>query len=134
MIISRIHLLTLLLPEESLLSWDFFIQRFESLALEAQLKAQQNAGTDTSSMHFVQGNYLEKGFPPLKHFQDLLHSDPMSDLYQRKVTRARQSLNEADSVRSIVRSLRESSLRHQLNPGVKGDQGQFYENFLKIAK
>jgi len=47
----------------------------------------------------------------------------MSDIYQRKVTRARQSLNEADNVRSIVRSLREHSLRHQLNPGVRGDQG-----------
>ena len=54
---------------------------------------------------------------------DILHSDPMSDVYQRKVTRARQSLNEADNVRSIVRSLRENSLRHQLNPGVRGDQG-----------
>ena len=49
----------------------------------------------------------------------------MSELYQRKITRARQSLNEADSVRSIVRSLRESSLRHQLNPGARGDQGAF---------
>jgi hypothetical protein len=46
----------MLLPDESLLSWDFFIQRFESLALEAQLKAQQNAGADTNS-HFVQGAF-----------------------------------------------------------------------------
>uniref|UniRef100_A0A183BT47 Protein unc-79 homolog n=1 Tax=Globodera pallida TaxID=36090 RepID=A0A183BT47_GLOPA len=109
LIISRLHLLGSLLPDESLYSWDFFIQRFETLALEAQLKAQQSAGTDSG------GQYV----------QDLLHSDPMSELYQRKVTRARQSLNEADSVRSIVRSLRESSLRHQLNaPGAKGDQEQ----------
>uniref|UniRef100_A0A914HRQ7 Uncharacterized protein n=1 Tax=Globodera rostochiensis TaxID=31243 RepID=A0A914HRQ7_GLORO len=79
------------------------------LSLEGALKAQQSAGTDSG------GQYV----------QDLLHSDPMSELYQRKVTRARQSLNEADSVRSIVRSLRESSLRHQLNaPGAKGDQEQ----------
>ncbi|CAK5107903.1 unnamed protein product [Meloidogyne enterolobii] len=106
LIIARIHLLSVLLPEENLLSWDFFIQRFETLSLEAHLKAQQNAGAD-ASMHFL---------------QDLLHSDPMSDVYQRKVTRARQSLNEADNVRSIVRSLREHSLRHQLNPGVRGDQ------------
>uniref|UniRef100_A0A914MJ01 Uncoordinated protein 79 n=1 Tax=Meloidogyne incognita TaxID=6306 RepID=A0A914MJ01_MELIC len=106
LIIARIHLLSVLLPEENLLSWDFFIQRFETLSLEAHLKAQQNAGAD-ASMHFL---------------QDLLHSDPMSDIYQRKVTRARQSLNEADNVRSIVRSLREHSLRHQLNPGVRGDQ------------
>ncbi|KAL3120700.1 hypothetical protein niasHT_007992 [Heterodera trifolii] len=107
LIISRLHLLGSFLPEECLYSWDFFIQRFETLALEAQLRAQQKAGADT------EGQFV----------QDLHHSDPMSELYQRKVTRARQSLNEADSVRSIVRSLRENSLRHQLNaPGAKGDQ------------
>jgi hypothetical protein len=55
LIISRIHLMTMLLPDESLLSWDFFIQRFESLALEAQLKVQQSAGGADSSVHFVQG-------------------------------------------------------------------------------
>lgn len=46
LIISRLHLLGTILPEEELYSWDFFIQRFETLALEAQLKAQQAAGTD----------------------------------------------------------------------------------------
>uniref|UniRef100_A0A1I8BP22 Uncharacterized protein n=1 Tax=Meloidogyne hapla TaxID=6305 RepID=A0A1I8BP22_MELHA len=57
LIIARIHLLSVLLPEENLLSWDFFIQRFETLALEAHLKAQQNAGAD-ASMHFLQGKKL----------------------------------------------------------------------------
>lgn len=47
LIINRIYLLTTIVPEESILSWDFFIQRFESLAIEAQLKS-QNSG-------FVQG-------------------------------------------------------------------------------
>uniref|UniRef100_A0A914CGD5 Uncoordinated protein 79 n=1 Tax=Acrobeloides nanus TaxID=290746 RepID=A0A914CGD5_9BILA len=93
LIVNRIHLLTTLVPDDVILSWDFFIQRFETLALEAQLKSQSS----------------EHGF-----VQDLLHSDPMSDLYQRKVTKARQSLNEAESVRSIVKSLRENSLKHQL--------------------
>jgi len=58
LIIARIHLLSVLLPEENLLSWDFFIQRFETLSLEAHLKAQQNAGAD-ASMHFLQGDYCE---------------------------------------------------------------------------
>lgn len=54
LIISRLYLLGTLLPEEELYSWDFFIQRFETLALEAQLKAQQAAGTDIGGQ-FVQG-------------------------------------------------------------------------------
>jgi len=49
----------------------------------------------------------------------------MSELYQRKVTRARQSLNEADSVRSIVKSLRENSLKHQLTMSSKMEQGRW---------
>ncbi|KAI6201724.1 Uncoordinated protein 79 [Aphelenchoides besseyi] len=98
LIISRIILLTTIVPEENIFSWDFFIQRFETLAIEAQLKCQQG----------------EHGF-----VQDLLHTDPMSELYQRKVTKARQSLNEASSVRSIVKSLRENSLKHQLTTNAK---------------
>lgn len=47
----------------------------------------------------------------------------MSELHQRKVFKARQSLNEADSVRSIVKSLRESSLNHQFTINLKIEQG-----------
>lgn len=55
----------------------------------------------------------------------------MSEMYQRKVTRARQSLNEATSVRSIVRSLRDNSLKHQLTINAKIEKGQ--ELFVWIA-
>ena len=51
LIINRIFLLSSLLSDENnILTWDFFIQRFETLALEAQLKAVQ--GGDYA---FVQG-------------------------------------------------------------------------------
>lgn len=50
----------------------------------------------------------------------------MSELYQRKVTKARQSLNEASSVRSIVRSLRENSLKHQLSVNAKSEMGELF--------
>jgi hypothetical protein len=102
LIINRISLLTMIVPDEAILSWDFFIQRFESLAIEAQLKSQNNG--------FV---------------QDLLHTDPMSEIYQKKVTRARQSLSEAETVKSIVKTLRETqcSLKHQLTT-VKMERGK----------
>lgn len=47
----------------------------------------------------------------------------MGELYQRKITKARQSLNEADSVRSIVKSLRDNSLKHQLTMSGKMEKG-----------
>uniref|UniRef100_A0A915CI63 Uncoordinated protein 79 n=1 Tax=Parascaris univalens TaxID=6257 RepID=A0A915CI63_PARUN len=94
LIISRIHLLTAILPDEEILTWDFFIQRFESLALESQLQSQNS---ESSFVH------------------DLMHSDPMSDLYQRKVMRARQAIESSATARSIVRSLKGNSLRHQLS-------------------
>ncbi|VDM27847.1 unnamed protein product [Toxocara canis] len=94
LIIGRIQLLTAIIPDEEILTWDFFIQRFESLALESQLQSQS---TDSSFVH------------------DLMHSDPMSDLYQRKVMRARQAIDSSTTARSIVRSLQGSSLRHQLS-------------------
>lgn len=52
----------------------------------------------------------------------------MSEIYQRKITKARQSINESDSVRSIVKSLRENSLKHQLTMNSKIDKGILIEN------
>uniref|UniRef100_A0AC35TMA7 Protein unc-79 homolog n=1 Tax=Rhabditophanes sp. KR3021 TaxID=114890 RepID=A0AC35TMA7_9BILA len=98
LIVQRFQLLTQLVPDESFLTWDFFIQRFETLALESQLK---NQGEETT------------------YVQDFLHTDPSSDLYQKKLNKARKSLHEAENVRSIVKSLRENSLRHQLSNIVK---------------
>lgn len=39
LIINRIQQLTSILPDEEILTWEFFIQRFEGLALESQLRA-----------------------------------------------------------------------------------------------
>lgn len=116
LIVGRIFLLTMIVPDEPIFSWDFFIQRFETLALEAQLKRQQGEHA------FVQGECGRgsQASPP----PDLLHTDPMSDLYQRKVTKARQSLNEAGSVRSIVKSLRDNSLKHQLTMTARIERGE----------
>ena len=41
--------------DESIFTWDFFIQRFETLALEAQLKAAKN--TDHA---IVQGKFSKR--------------------------------------------------------------------------
>uniref|UniRef100_A0A158R5X9 Protein unc-79 homolog n=1 Tax=Syphacia muris TaxID=451379 RepID=A0A158R5X9_9BILA len=93
LIICRIQLLTAILPNEEILTWDFFIQRFESLALESQLRVQ----TDNST--FV---------------HDLMHTDPLSALYQRKITKAKAAIEQTSTARSIIRTLQRGSLKHQL--------------------
>ncbi|KAK6038946.1 hypothetical protein COOONC_23549 [Cooperia oncophora] len=93
-IVNTIRLLTTQLPDENMLTFDFFIQRFETLVLESQLVSQSE---DTM---FV---------------QDLMHTDPMSEIYQRKVNKAKKTIEEASIAKSIVRYLREyNALKHQL--------------------
>ncbi|VDK31436.1 unnamed protein product [Gongylonema pulchrum] len=94
LIISRIQQLTSILPDEEILTWEFFIQRFEGLALESQLRSSNG---DSTFVH------------------DLMHSDPLSDLYQRKIARARQAIENSATARSIVRTLQSGSMRHQLS-------------------
>ena len=43
MIIQRMRLLSNILPEDKILSWDFFLIRFDTLSLEAQLDI-ENSG------------------------------------------------------------------------------------------
>uniref|UniRef100_A0A0R3RJS7 DUF3453 domain-containing protein n=1 Tax=Elaeophora elaphi TaxID=1147741 RepID=A0A0R3RJS7_9BILA len=94
LIITRIQQLTSILPDEEILTWEFFIQRFEVLAIEGQLLVKNG-----------ESNFIH----------DLTHSDPLSELYQRKVTRARQTIENSPSARSIVRTLQNNSMWHQLN-------------------
>ncbi|CAD6192945.1 unnamed protein product [Caenorhabditis auriculariae] len=94
LLIGAISMLATLLPDQTTLTFDFFIQRFETLVLESQLSSQSEETT------FV---------------QDLMHTDPMSDLYQRKVTKARSAIENATTARSIVKHLRQfEGLKHQL--------------------
>uniref|UniRef100_A0A914UX21 Protein unc-79 homolog n=1 Tax=Plectus sambesii TaxID=2011161 RepID=A0A914UX21_9BILA len=94
-ILHRLHLLATLLPEQSIITWDFFVQRFDTLALESQLHTATTTGETSTFVH------------------DLSHTDPMSDVYQRKITKARTALDSADTVRSIVRCMGDKAMKHQ---------------------
>ncbi|KAK6744197.1 hypothetical protein RB195_011102 [Necator americanus] len=94
-IINAIRVLTTQIPDETMLTFDFFIQRFETLVLESQLSSQ------SEETMFV---------------QDLMHSDPMSEIYQRKVNKAKKAIEDATTAKSIVKYLREyNALKHQLS-------------------
>uniref|UniRef100_A0A915IDA8 Uncharacterized protein n=1 Tax=Romanomermis culicivorax TaxID=13658 RepID=A0A915IDA8_ROMCU len=105
LIIHRFMLLSGLLADQPILNWEFFLQRFDALSIEAQIQLEKSG---------------EIAFP-----QDLMHSDPMSDLYQRKLIRARQALEQNDSVRSIVKHL-DKALNYQKNLAINAQS--------KIAK
>ncbi|KAL4003430.1 Cation-channel complex subunit UNC-79 family protein [Acanthocheilonema viteae] len=94
LIITRIQQLTSIVPDEEILTWEFFIQRFEELAIEGQLLVKNG-----------ESNFIH----------DLTHSDPLSELYQRKVSRARQIIENSSNARSIVRTLQINSMWHQLS-------------------
>lgn len=52
LIIIRIQQLTSILPDEEILTCDFFIQRFEKLAVEGQLLVKDGES------NFIQGSFL----------------------------------------------------------------------------
>lgn len=97
LIITRIQQLTSIVPNVEILTWEFFIQRFEGLAIESQLLAKNG-----------ESNFIH----------DLTHSDPLSELYQRKLTRARQIIANSCNARSIVRTLQNNSMCHQLSTAI----------------
>lgn len=41
LIIHRLLLLSTLLPDQPILTWDFFLQRFDSLSMEAQIQLEK---------------------------------------------------------------------------------------------
>ncbi|VDK82206.1 unnamed protein product [Litomosoides sigmodontis] len=94
LIITRIQQLTSILPDEEILTWEFFIQRFEELAIESQLLMKNG---ETNVIH------------------DLTHSDPLSEFCQQKIARARQVIENSSNARSIVRTLQNDSMCHQLS-------------------
>ena len=51
LILHRLHLLTHLLPMQPILGWDFFLQRLDTLSLEAQIQLEQ-----TGEIAMAQGN------------------------------------------------------------------------------
>ncbi|ESO85360.1 hypothetical protein LOTGIDRAFT_154853 [Lottia gigantea] len=89
MILDRMHLLASVLPDHRILTWEFFLGRFDTLSLEAQIDL-ENSG--------------EIPYP-----QDLTSSDRHSEHFLRKLNRARLALARTDSIRSV-------SLSFQVKP------------------
>ncbi|XP_053376174.1 protein unc-79 homolog isoform X2 [Mercenaria mercenaria] len=85
MILHNMHLLSNILPDHNILSWEFFLARFDSLSLEAQIDLESTGD--------------------LSYPTDLTSSDRESEHFLRKLNRARFALARTDSIRSVSKSL-----------------------------
>ncbi|XP_066975472.1 protein unc-79 homolog isoform X11 [Macrobrachium rosenbergii] len=87
MIIQALHQLSSRLPDRRILTWDFFFNRFDALYLEAQIALEK---------------YGDIAFP-----RDLKNSDMTSDVFERKLSRAKDALTlvQSASVRTLSGSL-----------------------------
>ncbi|KAK6182809.1 hypothetical protein SNE40_010404 [Patella caerulea] len=85
MILHRMQLLASVLPDHKILTWEFFLGRFDTLSLEAQIDL-ENRGD-------------------IPYPQDLTSSDRHSEHFLRKLNRARLALARTDSIRSVSVSI-----------------------------
>nr|XP_045612898.1 protein unc-79 homolog isoform X4 [Procambarus clarkii] len=87
MIIQALHQLSSRLPDRRILTWEFFFNRFDALYLEAQIALEK---------------YGDIAFP-----RDLKNSDMTSDVFERKLSRAKDALTlvQSASVRTLSGSL-----------------------------
>ncbi|XP_042883659.1 protein unc-79 homolog isoform X4 [Penaeus japonicus] len=87
MIIQALHQLSSRLPDRRILSWEFFYNRFDALYLEAQIALEK---------------YGDIAFP-----RDLKNSDMTSDVFERKLSKAKDALTlvQSASVRTLSGSL-----------------------------
>ncbi|GMT18743.1 hypothetical protein PFISCL1PPCAC_10040, partial [Pristionchus fissidentatus] len=108
LLIHAMRTLATQVPEETTLSFDFFIQLFETLVLEAQLASQSE---DSSLFVQVVDSEDEEGGSTVK---DLSRTDPMSEIYVRKVTKAKKAIENAATARSIAKTLIGKGMKHQL--------------------
>ncbi|CAH1792396.1 unnamed protein product [Owenia fusiformis] len=85
MILQRMYQFSTILKDQPILTWDFFLNRFDTLSLEAQLDLESSG---------------DIAFPT-----DLKSSNRESEHFLRKINRARFALARTDSVRSVCGSI-----------------------------
>ncbi|KAK7103573.1 protein unc-79 homolog isoform X3 [Littorina saxatilis] len=86
LILHRIQLLSFVLTKVRILSWEFFLNRFDTLSLEAQVDLESSGDIACPT--------------------DLTSSDRHSDHFLKKLNRARLALARTDSIRSVSQSLK----------------------------
>ncbi|XP_054270817.1 protein unc-79 homolog isoform X2 [Macrosteles quadrilineatus] len=78
MVLQSIYQLHNSLSDRKILSWEFFLNRFDALFLEAQLN-------------------LEKTSGDVSYFRDLRNTDMKSEVFIRKLHRAQEALTQSDT-------------------------------------
>ncbi|XP_052267084.1 protein unc-79 homolog [Dreissena polymorpha] len=95
MILHCVQLLANILPQANILSWDFFLARFDSLSLEAQIDLEATGDLSFPTEELALSI----------DFKDLTSSDRESEYFLRKLNRARFALARTDSIQSVSKSI-----------------------------
>lgn len=103
------------LRDRRFLTWDFFLNRFDAIFLEAQIYLQQTGEIPSFTM------------------QDLKNTNTKSEIYQKKIIRAREALLEVHHSRALSSRFNEKAFRTScLNPNE--DMSQEYKESLRLQQ
>uniref|UniRef100_A0A6G1S3Y4 Protein unc-79 n=2 Tax=Aceria tosichella TaxID=561515 RepID=A0A6G1S3Y4_9ACAR len=107
------------LRDRRFLTWDFFLNRFDTIFMEAQIYLQQTGEIPSFTM------------------QDLKNTNTKSEIYQRKIARAREALQETHHSRSLSSRFQESKFMQPTSSG-QGDKpedsSEHYKQSIKLQQ
>lgn len=84
-VLQSVYQLHNMLSDRKVLSWEFFLNRFDTLFVEAQLNLEKNGD--------------------ISHLRDLRNSENGSEILSTKINKAREALSQSDTSGSMSKTL-----------------------------
>lgn len=84
-VLQSVYQLHNMLSDRKVLSWDFFLNRFDTLFVEAQVNLEKNGD--------------------ISHLRDLRNSENGSEILSTKINKAREALSQSDTSGSMSKTL-----------------------------
>lgn len=105
MVLQSLYQLHNSLSERKIVTWEFFLNRFDTLFLEAQINLEKSG-----DIFYLRGNKSNEiksiVFNRVVLISDLRNSDMNSEIFIRKLHRAREALSQSDcNTGSFVKTL-----------------------------
>lgn len=104
------------LRDRRFLTWEFFLNRFDTIFLEAQIYLQQTGEIPSFTM------------------QDLKNTNTKSEIYQKKIIRAKEALQETHHLRSLSNRLNEKQFSKVDSTQSESDLKKHYKHSIELQK
>jgi hypothetical protein len=104
------------LRDRRFLTWEFFLNRFDTIFMEAQIYLQQTGEIPSFTM------------------QDLKNTNTKSEIYQRKIARAREALQETHHSRSLSIRFQEGKFVEQTRQTSNKEAEDHYNQSIKLQQ